>query len=91
VCVRTGKKPQISPLRCASVEMTILSQCDDPFSMENLLQLRNKFVISTRAQRSGEICGFFPVLTHPRAQFWVAPKCKTRHAWGIKARHIGEA
>jgi hypothetical protein len=24
----------------------------------------NKFVISTGAKRSGEICGFLPVLTH---------------------------
>jgi hypothetical protein len=58
--VRTKKKPQISPLRCAPVETTNLLQ-------ENALSTQwtkgrewlNKFVISTGAQRSGEICGFF--------------------------------
>jgi hypothetical protein len=58
--VRTKKKSQISPLRCAPVEMTNLLQ-------ENALSTQwtkgrewlNKFVISTGAQRSGEICGFF--------------------------------
>jgi hypothetical protein len=51
-------KPQISPLRYAPVEMTNLWVVDDPFPMETRLQLGNNLVISTEAQRSGEICGF---------------------------------
>ena len=42
-------KPQISPLRYVPVEMTIHLGSD--------LAFPNKFVISTGAKRSGEICG----------------------------------
>jgi hypothetical protein len=54
------KKPQISPLRCAPVEMTILLQLRFRISRGNTGNLLpNRIVISTGAQRSGEICGFF--------------------------------
>jgi hypothetical protein len=43
------KKPQISPLRYAPVEMTNLWLRDNSFSMENRPQPCNKFVISTGA------------------------------------------
>jgi hypothetical protein len=62
--VRTGKKLQISPLRFAPVEMTIL------FGSWNI-RFQEKVVVSTGAtcpgvpwERSGEICSFLPVLTH---------------------------
>jgi hypothetical protein len=64
-CVRTEQKqPQISPLRFAPVEMTSLlsNWLQSPLKMDTVC---NKFVISTGAKRSGEICGFFSrVLTH---------------------------
>jgi hypothetical protein len=54
------KKPQISPLRCAPVEMTNLLHGKSQFSSGCAPRpWLNKFVISTGAQRSGEICGFF--------------------------------
>ena len=43
------KRPQISPLRYAPVEMTILWLNNDYFFMENPLQLRHKIVVSTGA------------------------------------------
>jgi hypothetical protein len=39
--------------------------CNGPFSMENQLSHPNNFVISTGAQRSGEICGFLFRSRHP--------------------------
>jgi hypothetical protein len=75
VCVRTKKKPQISPLRYAPVEMTRLWQ----LKLLSLSRKRgtlssNKFVIPTGAQRSGEICGFFLVLTHTKGvPQWLKP------------------
>jgi hypothetical protein len=64
VCVRIKREPQISPLRCAPVEMTILFEGKDfgfPGEIGNLSC--NRIVISTGAQRSGEICGSLLVLT----------------------------
>jgi hypothetical protein len=60
-------KPQISPLRCASVEMTKAregasserSGQTEAFSATTVDEgIALPFVISTEAQRSGEICGF---------------------------------
>jgi hypothetical protein len=93
-CVRTKKKPQISPLRYpefpvefggvgelhaatssdASQEIRVRSGRDDKFvelckavhRLEKPQFTQNKFVISTGAKRSGEICGFF--LVHPQAR-----------------------
>jgi hypothetical protein len=46
--------------------------------MDNRRQLRNNFVISTVAQRSGEICGFFSGShTDSKAQH-IAEKCRFR-------------
>jgi hypothetical protein len=53
-----GVKPQISPLRCAPVEMTNLLSRSRPCQLDSGQFPQNKFVISTGAQRSGEICGF---------------------------------
>jgi hypothetical protein len=50
-------KPQISPLRCAPVEMTNLLRQVADFHLSEYCRLHNQFVISTGAQRSGEICG----------------------------------
>jgi hypothetical protein len=62
--VRTKKKPQISPLRFAPVEMTNLFELRKVVHrLEKPQFTQNKFVISTGAKRSGEICGFFLVLT----------------------------
>src|ERR1700733_13507241 len=55
-------EPQISPLRFASVETTNLWQ-KDAFSLVKA-QSRLKFVISTEAKRSGEICGFLLFSSH---------------------------
>jgi hypothetical protein len=44
---RAKKKPQISPLRCAPVEMTNLLQGHDLVSMRQRRQSLKKFVIST--------------------------------------------
>jgi hypothetical protein len=50
------KKPQISPLRCAPVEMTNLLHLWLQSTEGDEVLACNKFVISTGAQRSGEIC-----------------------------------
>jgi hypothetical protein len=57
---RLGKvKPQISPLRFAPVEMTIQWKEEIPRFQEKCESfVCNKFVVSTAAKRSGEICGF---------------------------------
>jgi len=76
-CVRTEKKPQISPLRCAPVEMTslfegsvLVSRVVMPiFAWKPTSSNPNKLVISTGAQRSGEICGFFSALPQPPMLF----------------------
>jgi hypothetical protein len=67
--VRTKEKPQISPLRFAPVEMTNLFQ-EDALSTQwkKGRELLNKFVISTGAKRSGEICGFSLVLPPSKAR-----------------------
>ena len=59
VWVRTQKKkPQVPPLRCAPVEMTILLRDEFRVSRRKRSLSYNRIVISTGAQRSGEICGF---------------------------------
>ena len=58
----------------ADLSTTLRSGRDDKFmkpltacvSWRNRRLPYNKFVISTGAQRSGEICGFFPVITQTR-------------------------
>jgi hypothetical protein len=56
-----GKRgPQVSPLRCAPVEMTILWRCRilcSQFDWKHRRTSPNRIVISTGAQRSGETCG----------------------------------
>ena len=56
-----GKKPQVPPLRCAPVGMTILLW-ELALAPVNGTSSRwhNKIVIPTGAQRSGGTCGFFP-------------------------------
>ena len=48
----------------APVEMTKLWLGIGPFPMENQLSYRNNLVISTGAQRSGEICGLLFPFSH---------------------------
>jgi hypothetical protein len=68
IWVRTEKNPQISPLRCAPVEMTNLFEDGIPcFQDKYEISPLNKFVVSTGAQRSGEICGFFFEFSHTLA------------------------
>jgi hypothetical protein len=62
LCVRTEKKPQISPLRYAPVEMTILFGDRIPRFQEKHEVLAATKLFS-RPERSGEIRGFFSVLT----------------------------
>jgi|HubBroStandDraft_6_1064221.scaffolds.fasta_scaffold886102_1 hypothetical protein len=57
-------------------EIRVRSGRDDKFvglrkavhRLEKLQFIQDKFVISTGAKRSGEICGLFLILTHPLGQ-----------------------
>ncbi len=56
-----GKKPQVPPLRCAPVGMTILLRYPLLVPLTGAKgNSHSKIVIPTGAQRSGGTCGFFP-------------------------------
>jgi hypothetical protein len=63
----------VAASKAAWQEIRVRSGRDDKFvepwtgvhPLDNWQFTCNKFVISTGAQRSGEICGFFSVLSHP--------------------------